>query len=437
MRIVEALGWYLPESTGGTEVYVAGLVRRLRDLGHTLHVVVPEAGRARASLESFEGTPVLRYPIPRHPLRAEARGEVPARGSEALGDFLRDAAPDVVHAHTLKVGLGLDELEAARQAGARVFVTAHESRLGYLCQRGSLMRWGSEPCDGLVERKKCAACSLQQRGLARPIARALAAIPAPLSSRGRRVPGPLGTALSMGALIDDNLGRQRRLLSLVEKLVVLTEAARKIARANGAPPDKLVLNRLGFGSGPATRKPARATSSPVTIGYLGRFDRVKGLAVLAAALARIPREIPLRVELRGPVRSDEERAVVAEIAALAGGDPRLSFQGAVLPEHAAEALAGYDVLCCPSLCLEGGPTVALEAFAVGTPVIGSRIGGLAELVDDRWGRLVAPGDVDALAGLLRAIAEDPGGTVDVWRAHLPAARTMDDVTRDTLAMYEA
>ena len=79
--------------------------------------------------------------------------------------------------------------------------------------------------------------------------------------------------------------------------------------------------------------------------------------------------------------------------------------------------------------------MAIEAHAVGTPVIGSRIGGLAELVTDGVnGRLVAAGDVPALAAVLREIADAPGA-VDRWRGALPAARTMDDVAADTLRMY--
>jgi glycosyltransferase involved in cell wall biosynthesis len=102
------------------------------------------------------------------------------------------------------------------------------------------------------------------------------------------------------------------------------------------------------------------------------------------------------------------------------------------------ALAALDVLVCPSLVAEGGPTVAIEAHAVGTPVIGTRIGGLAEMVADGMnGRLVAPGDWRALARVIQTIVEDPAGTVDQWRRLLPPPRTFDDVTRDYLSLYAA
>jgi len=86
---------------------------------------------------------------------------------------------------------------------------------------------------------------------------------------------------------------------------------------------------------------------------------------------------------------------------------------------------------------ENGPTVALEAMAVGTPVIASRVGNLAEAIDDDFtGRLVTPGDVAEWASALTAIAQSPD-IIDRWRRALPAPRTMDDIARDYLALYAA
>ena len=99
-------------------------------------------------------------------------------------------------------------------------------------------------------------------------------------------------------------------------------------------------------------------------------------------------------------------------------------------------IAGYDVLCCPAICLEGGPTVALEAQACGTPVIGTRIGGLAELVREGIdGALVTPGEWRALSRLIGSIVADPAATVDLWRRNLPQPRTMDEVASDYLRLY--
>jgi glycosyltransferase involved in cell wall biosynthesis len=87
--------------------------------------------------------------------------------------------------------------------------------------------------------------------------------------------------------------------------------------------------------------------------------------------------------------------------------------------------------------VEGGPTIALEAYSAGVPVIGTNIPALSELVRDREnGRLFRPGDARALAAILKELAAQPD-IVNQWRSNLPPVRTMDDVTRDYLAMYGA
>ena len=441
MKVALVLGWYYPDGRGGTEAYVAALAAYLQHAGHEVRVVAPEAGLEGPRAYAHDGVPVWRYGVPALPTRDEVRGSIAARGAEALHAWFARERPDIVHVHAFVTGLGLAEVRAARAAGARVFVTTHAARLGWICERGTMLQGGIALCDGIAEPGKCAACVLPTRGVPGAVAAAVAALPAAASAAVRHVlPGRASTMIGMPALVRENLERQQALYAEIERFVVLTEWARRAVIANGAPRDLVVLNRLGAvpPRGGAKAPPSAApTVAPVTIGYIGRFDAVKGADVLARAMAHLPRATPLRVVFRGPVGTPVEHAIVDELRSLAGGDPRVTFGEEVRREDMGDVLRSLDVLCCPSRTVEGGPTIAIEAQAVGTPVIGSAIGGLAELVIDGLdGRLVPPDDVAALAGVLGAIAADPAATVDRWRAELPAARTMDDVARDTLAMYD-
>jgi len=227
------------------------------------------------------------------------------------------------------------------------------------------------------------------------------------------------------------------MLACVDRFVVLTNWAFRVLIANGAPSDKLALNQLGY-SQKIVRKPgpeARPTEAPVRIGYLGRYEDVKGVRDLARAARLVPRDVDFRLEFRGPAVTRRELALRHELQAICAGDARVVFAAPVPVEEVPEVLSSWDVLCCPARCAEGGPTVAIEAHAAGTPVIGTRIGGLAELVSDGVnGQLVSPGDVRALADLLRSVAEDPS-RIDRWRRALPNARTMDEVAADYLKLY--
>jgi glycosyltransferase involved in cell wall biosynthesis len=438
---VQAVEWYYPDGAGGTEGYVSALCRKIRDAGHEVCVAAPDPQQVRTRAYWHDGIAVFRYPIPTEPSRGECQGRTIVRGAEDFHEWLKQQQPDVVHFHTFGTGLGLHEIKAAKAAGARVIATTHSASLGFVCQRGTMMQWGEYLCDGICEPAKCSACELQHRGLSKRMARTIAALPPVISGVANRLPGKLGTALGMSDLIAFNQQQQADMLQLVDAFVVLTSWAFDKLIANGAAREKIRLNRLGVSELPCVRKPdpdCRPTSRPILVGYLGRFEAIKGVEDFARAIASLPLELPIRFEFRGPVNSAAERCLVNHLKEIVGDDSRVNFAPPVEPKAVYKVLATYDVLCCPSVCVEGGPTVALEANAMGTPVIGTRIGGLVEIVTDNTnGRLVAPGDWRALADVLKQIALDPCSTIDRWRPLVHPPRTMDEIVQDYLGLYSA
>ncbi len=437
MKVLQAVGWYFPTSVGGTEVYVGALAAALRRRGHEVTIAAPEAGAAALRSYRYEGVDVVRYPVPTRPTRAEARGDVASRGAEHLHRWIAEQRPDIVHLHTFVTGLGMHEVRAARDAGARVIVTPHSASLGFVCQRGTLFRFGREVCDADVPPATCAACALQQRGLRETLASMLGSFPIAASRIGGAVPGPLGSVVGMPALIAHNWRRQQELMSLVDAFVVLTAGAQSAATRVSAGP--IVVNRLGVEAGRFTPKrppDAQPTRAPIRVGYLGRLEAIKGVEDFVRAVRAVSASVRFVAEIRAVVQSAGDRRAADRLAQLAAADPRIVFAPAVAADAVPHVLQSLDLLCCPSRVAEGGPTVAIEAHASGTPVVGTRIGGLAELVADGVnGKLVEPGDWSGLAGVLAAAAVDPAGTIDRWRAALPPVRTMTEVVEDYLALY--
>ena len=436
MTIVQLLGWYFPESLGGTEIYVDGLCRWLRRAGYRALVAAPDAGAAVERRYTHHDIEVYRYPIPAAVTRDEAQGRVPVRGSDQFCAWLRTIRPDVLHVHGLVTGVGLHELHAAAAMGARTVLTNHLPSLGFICRRGTLMRWGREACDGVMRRGTCAACVVQSRGVPRPAADFIRALPLSISRLAGAVPGPIGTGLGLPASIADDQRRQRELMDLVDAFVVLNERAAGIVRRNGFRTDRVIVNRLGVSLPGLVPKPGpgdRPTTKPVRVGFIGRFHEVKGADVLVRAIRRLPADVALRLELRGPA----DECYLRHLRAIAQSDPRVTIGPALEPGEVGAALRTYDVLCCPSLWFENGPTVAIEAQAVGTPVIGSRLGALPEIVADGVnGRLFTPGDVVGLTGILAEVARDPAASIDRWRLALPCARTMETIASEYAALYQ-
>src|SRR5690606_14078084 len=85
-----------------------------------------------------------------------------------------------------------------------------------------------------------------------------------------------------------------------------------------------------------------------------------------------------------------------------------------------------DVLAVPSRGMENSPLVIHEAFMAGVPVIGTRMGGIPELVvPERGGLLVDPDSPADLAAAIRRLADEPE-LVPTLAANAPLVRSMDE-----------
>ena len=173
MNVIHALAWYFPESTGGTEVYVSGLVRELQAFG-----VASTIAAAHDGTQSFDyvqdGVAVHRYPFAETDLAA-TRGERPHQDFDAFVAWLERQPRGIYHQHSWTTSCGLLHISAAKSLGFKTVLTVHVP--GNICLRGTMMEFGSDPCDGHVEAERCAACWSQARGLPRSAARALSRVP--------------------------------------------------------------------------------------------------------------------------------------------------------------------------------------------------------------------------------------------------------------------
>lgn len=130
--------------------------------------------------------------------------------------------------------------------------------------------------------------------------------------------------------------------------------------------------------------------------YVGRLEHVKGVDVLVQAMTKVVATLPsahLTVVGDGKVRQELEEYV--DIHNL---KKNVTFKGWVENAKVARYYRDTSVFVIPSIWPENLPTVCIEALATGRPVIGSRTGGIPELVNDnKTGRIVDPGGPDKLA----------------------------------------
>lgn len=155
--------------------------------------------------------------------------------------------------------------------------------------------------------------------------------------------------------------------------------------------------RPDFGFGPGC----------TVIGTVGRVQDVKDHATLVDAFALLRQQLPQQ--------ADRLRlAVVGEgplLGALREKVRALGLEGLVwLPgarNDVPEILRGFDIYVISSIA-EGTPGSVLEAMASGLPAVGTRVGGVPEVIADGvTGTLVAPRDPQAMAAALARYVQDP------------------------------
>lgn len=151
--------------------------------------------------------------------------------------------------------------------------------------------------------------------------------------------------------------------------------------------------------------------------FAGLLFRRKGVHHLVSAFAQIAPQFP-RAELV-IVGREENKAYVKELkreVARLGLVERVEFVGEVPQQELAGWMHRSLVFVLPSLS-EGLGRVVVEAMATGTPVIGSRVDGIPDLIQDgKTGFLVPPEDVSALSNRLRSVLNHPDETRQMGRA---------------------
>ncbi len=190
----------------------------------------------------------------------------------------------------------------------------------------------------------------------------------------------------------------------------------------------------------------RAPGSPRQAGRVvavGRLVAKKGFADLVEA-SRLLSERGLDHQMRicgdGPLRAELERAIHA-----AGLDAYVRLLGALDHEAVRDEIERATVLALPAVIAADGdrdsmPLVLKEAMSLEVPVVGTRVAGLPEAIDEHCGRLVAPHDPAALAAALSELlsldAEAVGEIGRRGRARVLGEFRIDRLTARFAAVLE-
>jgi glycosyltransferase involved in cell wall biosynthesis len=441
-----------PDNVGGTETYVLGLIEALKKRDQIGEVLFLESCSSEhcSDIEctnySYEGirVHVIRVNKERHQLeRILFDSDLLKRILDVFLETITAIHPDIIHFHPLQLGIESYLIEELRKRSYPVLFTYHSSTT--TCMRGDLVLMGNEVCDGRVIPSRCIACVYHSRGIPSWMAELLGKIPLSVYETGyqffQKIVSlkKLRSFCSLPLMLHKRRDAWVRSTTFASKMIAVCEWVKAVALKNGASAEKIVFSRHGlrFIESQLARKPHDGI---VRFGFLGRLTPEKGVLVLVEALKKISADINFEFEFSSSTFSRREptppeQKCIQAVQELSKADSRIKIKGSESDKTLLSLLSTWDALVVPSLWLESGPMVIYESFSVQTPVIGSKRGGIQELVEDgNTGFLFEANNARELTDLMIQIALSPE-KIRALRKNIKPPRTFDHVAEDMLAVY--
>lgn len=363
---------------GGAEGYLLDLAALQRQAGHEVELFgmqhpdnEPQRFEEHFPTEKeFEPAP----PAARDRLALVGRLAWSTSAAKGMSQVLDAFKPDVVHAHNIYHQLSPSVLRPAAERNIPVVMTLHDYKL--VCPTYQFLDRG----------ELCTACVTG----------------GPMQAVRRRCKdGSL--AASGAAALEVWAHRKTGAYSPVSRFICPSQFLAEQVRLAGVFPERLtVIDNFTQTSGIAP-----ADSAGQDLVYFGRLSHEKGVDTLINAVAKMAsgnssQPVTLHIAGDGP-----ERASLQTLAARVAPD-QVRFHGRLARTELVELVRGALVSVVPSRWYENQPLSVLESFACGVPVVGTRLGGLPDLISDgETGRLVPHDDPAALATALSELVDHP------------------------------
>ena len=272
--------------------------------------------------------------------------------AKQFNKLLDDFKPDVVHLHNIHSYISPVVAEIAHLKGFRVIWTLHDYKL--ICPAYSCLRKGI-PCEYCFTKKsnilinKC----LKNSYLA-----------------------------SLFAWFEAIFWDKEKLTKLTDCFISPSRFLKTKMTEAGFPNDKIeVISNFM----PQLISPAKSKKDYYC--YIGRISEEKGVYSLLQAAKQLP--YSLKVIGDGPLFERYRKEFGCE---------KIEFTGYLTPDKAFEIVKNARFIVLPSICYENNPLSIIEALSMGTPVLGARIGGIPELIEESVnGFLFSPQNIQELS----------------------------------------
>lgn len=441
MKVLIAVHHFPPSFGGGAEWRAHRTAKGLQRESHQVQVVCVDStshgdGHTLDYADTlYDGIPVrrLHFNLAKAPDPFRWSYRNPLIGQH-LAALLEEFEPDVLYLISGYLMTG-SAIEAVQAAQVPIVLTLTD--FWFLCPRITLARSDGSLCQVPADSLECVLCLCKERRRCRVPDRLSRGLLGRLLLWLWRKPEMLKIS-GFSELAQKMQERRDYLLSLLNKVDVVispSQFLKGLFEAQGVQPHQFVYIRQGLDMQGWVPAELALANSRLRIGYIGQIAPHKGVNVLIGAFCRLrARSQQVQLLLYGDPNKFPNFA--QKLRRQAEGRNDIIWAGWFDNAQIRSIHAGLDILVVPSIWYENSPTVILEAFALGTPVIASDLGGMAELVHHEVnGLLFSPGDEEALAQQLQRLVDRPAFLNELKQGISPV-KTMQEEIAELIRVYQ-
>ncbi len=350
----------------------------------------------------------------------------PAVGA-ALRNILTQHDFDLVHIISGYL-LGGQVIHTAHEFGVPVAITLTE--YWFMCTRLNLLQHNGSLCSGPESDEKCARCLLEDK---RRYSLPAAYLPAPVTDAFWSVAAQMPFAQQMAQAVARRRTNLQAALDAADLVICPSQTLIDMFAQFDFDTQRFVFLRQGIN--PPAQRPEPQPSEVMRFVYVGQIQPHKGIdLVVDAAVRLLDQGYKLRLDLWGPDTQFPDYS--DSLKGRSQAYPTIRWQGKFLGEKIWSILADSDALVIPSRWYENSPHVILEAFTMGLPAIGTRLGGMAELIQhEHNGLLFALNDSVDLSAQMQRLIDDPA-LLPRLRQGIPTLQTIGEEMEQLAALYE-
>ncbi len=361
MKICLISNLYPPNVLGGAEVSVKKVSEELVKKGHEVIVITTPFSENDVEIingvKIYQVKPLNLYEIYHHPNQSMLLKPLwhiidlwNPYDERIIKNILKTENPDVVHIHNFK-GLSLSSFAPAKSLKIPLVFTAHDYSL--VCMRANLLNSSGEIC-----KNPSALCKIYNQ-------------------------------------VQKHLAKNK-----VDLLISPSQFVINKLKSNGLFKD-VKSKKIPLGIELKNNEKYEKNYSPMNILYVGNLGEHKGVHILLKAFKKIEnRNICLDIVGKGLCSE--------KLKSMSENDNRIKFHDFLEGKELIKMYEQANLTVVPSIWYDNSPMVIYESFSCRTPVIGSKIGGIPELIEDGFnGYLFEAGNVNELQQLLENLIESP------------------------------